>query len=56
MARKLKQLKLNIKDWTKDHFRDVEKIKATILEEIHCLDSKEVVGSFVRKKFLKDYP
>lgn len=50
LARKLKQLKLNIKDWTKDHFRDVERMKATILEDIHCLDSKEVVGQLCEEE------
>lgn len=42
-ARKHKLLKGKIKDWVKNHFGEVEKVKNNILKEIHVLDKKEDV-------------
>lgn len=42
-ARKHKLLKGKIKDWVKNHFGEVEKVKNNILKEIHVLDKKDDV-------------
>lgn len=41
LAAKLKVLKSKIKEWAKNHFGDVEKMKETILGEILALDKTE---------------
>lgn len=41
LAKKLKLLKIKIKDWAKEHFGNILEAKDTLMGEIQLLDLKE---------------
>jgi hypothetical protein len=50
LANKLKLLKLDLKHWNKEVFRNVEEMKKSLLEEIQVLDGLEEERLFVEKQ------
>jgi hypothetical protein len=58
LANKLKQLKLDLKRWNKEVFKNVEESKKSLLEEIQALDGleDEQVRRVKAKTYLENVP
>lgn len=55
LAKKLKHLKVKIKEWAKDHFGDILKAKDSLMGEIQLLDLKEEPSQLSNEEWLKRF-